>query len=64
MLIKEISPKFFLQDQLDFPKNYSLDMSKLAMTGHSFGGTAAIMAAARNPEIKACLTMDPSFFCH
>jgi len=39
-------------------------MNKLTILGHSMGGITAIIAAAENSMIKACLALDPVFICH
>ena len=39
-------------------------MNKLAISGHSMGGIAAIVSAAGNSMFKACLALDPAFVCH
>ena len=39
-----------------------MDLSKLAVSGHSFGGGTAIGCAGKDSRIKVCLTMDPWLF--
>ena len=51
----------YLQSELNFPESIALDLSKLTMIGHSFGGMTALKVCAVEPRIKACLTMDPWF---
>ena len=51
----------YLQSELKFPESIALDLSKLTMIGHSFGGMTALKVCAVEPRIKACLTMDPWF---
>ena len=51
----------FLQKELGFPETVSLDLDKLAVSGHSFGGISAVLVASKEPRVKACLSMDPWF---
>jgi dienelactone hydrolase len=39
-----------------------LDTSKIAVSGHSFGGVTSVLAAHEDPRISACLSIDPWFF--
>ena len=49
-----------LREKLKFPDGVCIDMSKLVVTGHSFGGMTAIETAHQEPvRVKACLTLDP-----
>ena len=39
-----------------------MDLSKLTMMGHSFGGMTALEASRKFPEeIKYCVSLDPYF---
>ena len=53
----------FCQTRLMFPEGVSLDMSKLIVNGHSFGGMTSIASAIRDDRIKATLSLDPWFMC-
>ena len=57
-LIDELHQTNFLQSKLDFPQGPSIDLDKLTMSGHSYGGITAVGAAAKDPRIKVCLPMD------
>jgi hypothetical protein len=51
-------------DKLKFPVGVNLNLDKLIMSGHSFGGMTAIDATRLEPDrIKVCLTMDPWLYC-
>ena len=41
-----------------------LDLKKLTVIGHSFGGMTAIGAAMIDSRIKACCAMDPWFYTY
>ena len=41
-----------------------MDFGKIIVSGHSFGGITAIGAAINDKRIKACLPMDPWFYCY
>jgi platelet-activating factor acetylhydrolase len=51
-----------LQNFLAFPEGVGLDLNKLAINGHSFGGITCIGSAVKDRRIKVCLPMDPWFF--
>ena len=36
-----------------------MDLGKLIVNGHSFGGGTVIGVAARDKRIKACIALDP-----
>ena len=61
-LISEISEEGFMQNVLKLDHRAQLDMEKLVMSGHSFGGITAIGATMRDERIKACLSQDPWSF--
>ena len=47
-----------------FPEGVTLNLDKLIMSGHSFGGMTAIESSLNEPErIKVCLTLDPWLYC-
>ena len=47
-----------------FPEDVTLNLDKLIMSGHSFGGMTAIESSLNEPErIKVCLTLDPWLYC-
>lgn len=52
----------FLQTRLGFSSHAKLDMSRLIVGGHSFGGITAITVAERDERVKACVTLDPWFW--
>lgn len=60
--IDEMAKPDFLQKQLNFPPGIKLDFGKLIVNGHSMGGITSIGLAAKDPRIKACLSMDAWFF--
>lgn len=58
-LIREMSSPSFLNSNFGFPVNALMDMTKLILGGHSFGGLTAIHVAEKDPRIKAVFTFDP-----
>jgi dienelactone hydrolase len=50
--------EFLLQHLRDLP---SADTTRVAATGFSYSGQAALLMAMRNPDIKAVVGLDPSF---
>ena len=62
VLINEMFEDKFLHRTLQFPENVTLDMSTLALLGHSMGAGTAIAASAKDSRIKACCPMDAWFF--
>lgn len=53
----------YLQNKLKgFPANVQLDLSRLIINGHSFGGSTAVMACVQDARFKACITTDAYFF--
>lgn len=62
-LIDEISHPNFMQ-KIGFPEGVSLNLDKLIVSGHSFGGMTAIDTSVNEPErVKVCLTFDPWLYC-
>ena len=57
-----MNDKDWLKKVLDFPAGITVDLMKLVVSGHSFGGITAILAAKNDPRIMNCLPMDPWFF--
>ena len=48
-------------------KDVKVDMSQLILSGHSFGGITAVVAAARLPDhtpLKAVQVLDPWFYAY
>ena len=60
--IDEIYEPNFMQSKMGFASEVSLDLDKLVVSGHSFGGITAISSAVKDKRIKACLPMDAWFF--
>jgi dienelactone hydrolase len=53
-----------IKKKLRFPDGTTIDMSKLILSGHSFGGMTAIDTSRLEPSrVKACLTFDPWLYC-
>lgn len=50
-----------MQSTLSFPKGVLLDLNKLALTGHSFGGGTVVGATAKDSRIKAAMGQDSWF---
>jgi hypothetical protein len=50
--------------RLGFPSNVTLDMDKLILSGHSFGGMTAVKVANTDSRVKLCATLDPWFFTY
>ena len=57
-LIDCISKPDFLQNGLLFSSEAKLDLDKLVMSGHSFGGSTSINVANSDPRIKCMFTQD------
>ena len=63
-LTEEQSKESIIRNKLNFPEGLSIDMNKMIVCGHSFGGMTVIEASRLDPQrIKACLTLDPWLFC-
>jgi cephalosporin-C deacetylase-like acetyl esterase len=60
-LIDQLEEPDILQKLLGFPKGVGLDLSKLILTGNSFGGMTAIGTSCLDNRIKVCLPYDPWF---
>ena len=58
-LIDELHEDNYLQNYLDFPEGIALDLDKLVISGHSFGGTTAVDIANTDNRVKACVVLDP-----
>jgi predicted dienelactone hydrolase len=58
-LIDDIFTGGFLQDTLNFEANAQLDLERMVISGHSFGGVNAIECAYSDTRIKYLLTLDP-----
>ena len=58
-MIDEIEQQNFLKDILHFESGPVLDMDKIIVAGHSFGGSTAIKTAWEDKRVKCVLTMDP-----
>ncbi len=41
------------------PSRLSLDMEKLTICGHGFGGTTSVVVASKDKRIKRVITFDP-----
>lgn len=65
-LIDEISRESgrALLSRIGFSPSFELDLSKLTISGHSFGGMTAIKVAKDDPRVKLCATLDPWFFTY
>ena len=61
-LVNDLHDDNFLQKKLGFPEGISLDLTKLSVNGHSYGGVTSIVSAARDSRIKATLSTDPWLF--
>ena len=63
-LYDEYQREALLRVKLQFPQGVNLDLSKLIVCGHSFGGMTSIDVARLEPiRVKACLTFDPWLYC-
>jgi hypothetical protein len=60
--ITELSQPDYLEKRLGFPTPLNLDLSRLIISGHSFGGMTAIQLAKEDPRVKLCATLDPWVF--
>ncbi len=61
-LIDDLHKPDFLQDALGFSKDVRIDLSRLIVGGHSFGGMTALQVAKSDERVKAVLTLDPWLF--
>jgi dipeptidyl aminopeptidase/acylaminoacyl peptidase len=50
--------------RLGFSQKIEIDVSRLIISGHSFGGITAINMAKEDSRIKLCATLDPWLFAH
>lgn len=54
-----------MQNKLGLDLPNGIDLSKLIVSGHSFGGMTALAVAKTEPKrIKACLTLDPWLYAY
>ena len=60
-MIDQMFKENFLNKELFFETNPELDMDKLIVAGHSFGGATAIKTGLKDRRVKCVLTMDPWF---
>jgi dienelactone hydrolase len=58
-LIDDITKPDFCQSFLGFPSQVKLDVDRLIVGGHSFGGLTALETAKNDPRVKAVFTFDP-----
>lgn len=58
-LIDDLYKPDFLQKTLGFPEGVELDLDKLILGGHSFGGCTAIVIANKDPRVKVLYGLDP-----
>jgi cephalosporin-C deacetylase-like acetyl esterase len=58
-MIDWMSEHNFLNKKLNFETFPELDMDKLIVSGHSFGGATAIKTGWEDNRVKCVLTMDP-----
>ena len=58
-LIDDMHEEDFLQSRLGFSAQATLDLSKIIVGGHSFGGVTAMVVAERDSRVSACCTLDP-----
>ena len=55
----DLSSENFAQQTLGFHESVSLDLDKVVVGGHSFGGMTAIMVSHHDPRVKATFGFDP-----
>lgn len=53
-----------LLSKIGFPSTYSLDLSKLSVAGHSYGGMTVLKVAHEDPRVKLCALLDPWLFIY
>ena len=58
-LLDDLFAPNFAQKTLGFSANTNLDLSRLVIGGHSFGGMTAISVANQDRRVRACFTLDP-----
>lgn len=58
-LITQITQKNFLVDFLNATNDASVDAEKIVVSGHSYGGAAAIKVGDMDPRVKSVLAHDP-----
>lgn len=65
-LIDEISKDNgrHLLSKLGFPTTSSLDLSKLAVAGHSYGGMTVLKVAHEDSRVKLCALLDPWLYIY
>lgn len=60
-LVQELHDRSnYLQEELGFPPEVTLDLDKLVVNGHSFGGITSLLCA-QDERFKASLSLDPWF---
>lgn len=62
-LIEDISDPKYPQKLLGFPDGVTIDMEKLVLGGHSFGGMTAIEVARHDERVKVVFSLDPWLWC-
>lgn len=58
-MIDDLFIENFLQTTLGFGPSAQMDLERLIIGGHSFGGMTAIEVAANDERIKAVFSFDP-----
>lgn len=61
--IDDLSEPNFLQNTLGFDEGIELDLNRLIVGGHSFGGVTAIAVSQQDTRVKACFSLDPWLWC-
>lgn len=49
---------------MNFPKEIKIDLDKIILSGHSFGGMTAISTSRLDTRVKACFTLDPWLYAY
>jgi predicted dienelactone hydrolase len=63
-LIDQVSTPAFIKDTFNGWEKAQLDLTKIVVGGHSFGGITALGATCADRRVKACIGLDPWFFPH
>lgn len=63
-LIDQVSTPAFIKDTFNGWEKAQLDLTKIVVGGHSFGGITALGTTCADRRVKACIGLDPWFFPH
>ena len=62
-LVDELQETDYLQKKLGFASGVRMDLEKLIVGGHSFGGMTALSVCQQNEKVKATFGLDDWIWC-